>query len=639
MPVIKNHEELINKYGIPKRPDLIPESTKVLYDILDAVRDVPPVIDEEHYMRLKNAASFLGILDDSYEIDSACVQENVVPIGKSLTPKLRRRALDLHKRIRKTLNLHDAITKISNNHAAIPLLYQYNRELIRNGKIIEFVALNSQNSTHKSDNVTALNDAAIAATYTNEGKSKYPLLDPEVAQNIVSATKEYGNLFNNFVEIMKDNKSVKALSSQAAYSELSFESISDTTDDGASLLAYTNNQELIRQRLLVDSEVNKNFSKAKPEMLFVADYIVFGYQFRGQIIAWRRMNSAAGYVIKRIDVFNKTDVSFTVYNEDLENQNESVKVYVENYLLSFYDFNKATVKYFWDDTVERDKVYIYKITAFQNYFASSTNAFVSSTTPAVVSNATKQKIRALIEAVDPDDGKDTVSPYPFLAKVLLGDSNFDWILAGVNVRASVSRRDDRSVTRNLSYLNSQLDYIFQKMDEGKFLLPANLDAIITTINESIKQIGVIETLRDILKETGILFYFDGIDSDGELNNNKQSKFMDVLANSINVVTFLLNVNSFLTNYIKFLGNPGVVAVNNNTGISNNVRAGSVELENNLFDNTTDDQVKNINELIAGFKFEKTFDLTDVKGISKLIQLIRIVNDIGPQNSGVLTVNG
>ncbi len=637
------HQKLLAKYTTARPQTQVQSpSVELFHDFMDAVRPVPPIIDEQHYMRLKRVAAFLGLADDE-DSEEVCAPEPVVPVVpfKQLTyftPKIWRKSLDLMFRVRKLIKFYPFVYKFDNY---IPTLIK-NVNLANNPFVAKFVqksyvtiaqeiAPNTPPS-RASDTAGALHDSQVAQTYEahNEQHDRTQYSTPSADDTLAGQTMEIIRAAAQHIpDIFANQKDATGTSTAHL---VSADLIFGQSNEFAALAA---NSEFIRRKKLEDAQAATDFRMRRPSILSVSDYFFAG-ENKGQLITWRKTSNAAGYVIKRINVVTGKEVSFTVFNEELEARYEHVSMFVRAYIVPFYDVQFANVIAFLDESVAPNALYVYKITAFQTFVESHSSAFITPLAQSISLNE-QQRQRLLLSLAEDDD-----SIYPALAAKLLGDRNLDWILAGCNIRASISRRDDRSVTRKYAYLDSKPDFIFVQMNAGKLLVPADPDAIIRTISAGISSFGIVSVLGDVLRDTGILYTFEGLDpaEDGEFSkpviSNDESRLMGIISSAIDGDTMLVNLRTLVTNLTKFIGG-GISDQKTTLGLAVSTKARVEVINTSPVDirsgislqleargrSQLQSELGNLDDIV---------DLHTFEGISRLIHTIRIVSDLGPERT-------
>lgn len=628
---MSDHLKLISRYSTARTQTKVQTpSVEMFHDLLDAIRPVPPIIDEQHLMRLKKVAAYLGIADDDYS-EEVCAPEPVVPV-KPFTyrlPRIWRLSNDIALRIRKSLrfypfayklgNITPKLTTIGQNLIGPQLTQLTEKKFVQKSAITiaKEIAPHTPPS-RASDTSGALRDSQIAQSYQNQessGRDVYaqPDTDDSDAQQTLdivrTAIRSIPTLFNRQVDAT-GTSTAHLVSSDLVFGQ---------SADFASIAA---NQEFIRRKKLEDAQATTDFKARRPNILCVSDYIFSGSN-KGQLIAWRKVNQSAGYIIKRINIVTGKESTFTLFNEELEARYEHVAAFVRAYIVPFYDIAFGNVIAFLDESVVPDALYVYKVTAFQTFVDSRTSVFITTLAQGISLNA-KQRL-SIVESLAEDDD----SIYPALAHRLLGDRRYDWLLAGINIRASISRRDDRSVTRKYAYLDSKPDFIFSQMDSGKLLVPNDVGVVIKTISNAISSFGVVNVLTDIFRDTGILYTFEGIDpaEDGEFKkptiSNDETRFMGIVSSAIDGDTMLVNLRTLVTNLTKFLGG-GISNQKDSLGLAVSTRASVERIDMEpivpTFVRNPRTELGNLDDVV---------DLHTFEGISRLIRTIRIVSDIGP----------
>ncbi len=630
--MINNHEKLIAKYSTARPQSKVQTPTAELFhDLLDAVRPVPPIIDEQHYMRLKRVAAFLGLVDDDYS-EEVCAPEPVIPVKPFIFhfPRIHRLSLDISLRIRKTLQIYPFIHKFDNYKPTInaPALAALAKFVPKSYVTIANEIKPHTPPSRASDTAGALHDSQIAQSYKQQDEERERQQYAATTTDDAQAKETLEVVRAAVVSIPSLFGSTDATGTSTAHlvsSDLVFGQSQD-------FMSLAGNQEFIRRKKLEDAKAASDFRLMRPSILSISDYMFSG-ENKGQLIAWRKVPNAAGYIIKRINIVTGKETSFTIFNEELEARYEHISTFVRAYIVPFYDIAFGNVIAFLDESVSPDSLYVYKLSAFQTFVESHTSAFITPLAQSINLNA--QQRQALIASLAEADD----SIYPALAAKLLGDRNLDWILAGCNIRASISRRDDRSITRKYAYLDAKPDFIFSQLDTGKLLVPGDPDIIIRTITAGISSFGVVNVLGDILRDVGILYTFEGLDpaEDGEFTkptiSNDETRLMGIISSSIDGDTMLVNLRTLVTNLTKFIGG-GISDQRTTSGLSVSTRARTEVIDTEVSDAlaAVAHRVNAQSRTRLQSEFGNMDDIVDLhtfEGISRLIHTIRIVSDLGP----------
>lgn len=145
---------------------------------------------------------------------------------------------------------------------------------------------------------------------------------------------------------------------------------------------------------------------------------------------------------------------------------------------------------------------------------------------------------------------DSISPYPYIAKKLYGDAQYDWLLAGSNVKASFERRDSVEKLRSFSYLGSSLSFISAQIALGNFVMPTDIQKLIENVETSVSSFGVARTLTEILDATGMLFFFNSKDivpGQPAATDATESGALAAILSTIDIETATLDPKKLLSN--------------------------------------------------------------------------------------------
>lgn len=401
-----------------------------------------------------------------------------------------------------------------------------------------------------------------------------------------------------------------------------------------------------------------DFSKRIPKLLFTAHYAPDGIP-KGIIVGWKKVPDASGYVIKRRNIFDDNEVTYSLTNADVKSTTNRLMEYVKAWVLTFYDnVNPDNVYCYLDADVGPNAYYLYKLQSFQLQNGAPGALFNVEAAPHFISQATKIAIRKQLEQLDPNpkardpNYPDTVSPWPVLSQFILGDSKFDWILAAMNIRQSINRGDTRTTTRNYSYLAAQLNFLFSQADAGRLMVPKNhnMSALLTNVGDAISQFGTNQVIREVLQETGALYHFEGKDPNDnsmftnvDANSLNDSGLVATVAAAIDPETATLNLRTLATNLPRLLSGEFVsIGSSLNDKIERNSSKTSSTMEIEIADNfdkpsdtTASDEIRFLRQL--GDVGDGIIDLTTVDGIASFMRTIRIFSDIGP-NRGAPIVN-
>jgi hypothetical protein len=479
----------------------------------------------------------------------------------------------------------------------------------------------------------------------------------QYASDLVFNIKTYINLIavenQGGINFSKENAIDKA---QLAHVSLSFNGIGGSGNVAADIMSFLPDADQIKQNIAAEELAVLDFTRRVPYVLFTLDYKSDGVN--GVLVGWKKIPDASGFMITRHAAFNQTDYQWNVDNKTIKSHTERYINYVKLHALAYLeDIDTSSVQLFLDDNLQQDEYYVYTLQAFQYRSDMKGKLFSGKSAAAPMSTWTTNQITELMQEMDPDMRQivgwqdyqtpiyqtfpTTISPWPAYAQVLLTDSAYDWILAAVNIRASVNRGDDRVTTRKYSYLNAQHEFLQQQAAKGKLVVPGSLDDAIKSVENSIEQFGVTQTILEILQETGITYHFDGRDPrDNGLfdragsNSNQESSIFHVIGSAIDPDTATVDVKAVAHNMAELLKQPGTT-LNLNTNFGETNQSGIRQQPSELFipdpTKTTDANADSGFQFISrlGNMDDSTIDLTTFDGISKLIRVIRIYSDFGP----------
>jgi hypothetical protein len=434
--------------------------------------------------------------------------------------------------------------------------------------------------------------------------------------------------------------------STANVSLLGYGSSGDTVTDLSKLLPDADS---IKRQKIEESLAALDFRKRVPKVLFTADYSPSD-KLLGSIVGWKRLVDASGYMIKRHDVFSGKDKVWHLSNEDVKANYSSVKDYVKTWVTSFYDdLDDKNVCVLVDRFLEKDSYFFYKVQAYQVQRNVNDSLFNVDTISLRTGGEKARTIYEDVYAMQPDDpfAAEKVSPYPFISQEIFGNTQYDWILAGLNVRASISRKDPIETTRQYSYTDSRLDFLFKRMDDDTFVIPKdmNVASVIKNINDALATYGVMQVIKDLLQETGVTYYFDGFEHDTDQTFRKvgtvdadDSGILSTVMAAIDTENMTLDLTSLATNLPSIL-NGTAYSTPQTLSAGTTANAAPTELEVPVDPNNSSDPlyaetdvqfINNIPQID-----NRHIDLTTFEGISTLIRTIRVYSDLRPNRGAPL----
>lgn len=519
--------------------------------------------------------------------------------------------------------------------------------------IYDFInAVNSFIARAKNAGFQPLENPFVVCASYNEGRTGFtPInISSEKATSLANDIRKYVDLIraDRAGNLSLDAPIDKA--AQISSARFSFDGMGGTGNTSVDLSKIFPDQDTLKEKRALESLSIFDFSKRTPRVIFTTSYAPDG-TLKGMIIGWKKIPDAAGYVIKRRDLFTGHERTYVVDNALAQASTERLSSYVKAWVLTFYDnIRHDSVYSYLDADLSSDSYYVYKVQAFQNKNDRPGAIFNVETSPVKFTGDDKRSIRSQLERLDPGKGADSISPYPILSHFLFGNSKYDWLLAAVNTRASANRLDSRTTTRGFSYLAAQLDFIFLQADNGKFVVPKgkNLGPVFDNISDAISRFGCSQVIGEVLKETGALYHFDGKDPIDEgtfqdLSNPQSpgSGIVAVVAAAIDPENATMDLKNLSSNLPRLLAGE-FVASSDRLGVLNRPKGKSSstgEIDPPAeFDSTTsvnsEDEIQFLSKL--GDLSETIADLTTVEGIGLFMRTVRIFSDVGPSRGTPIT---
>lgn len=429
---------------------------------------------------------------------------------------------------------------------------------------------------------------------------------------------------------------------QLAHVRLSFDGFGGSGNGAADILKFLPSLDDIKKARADQALSVIDFSKRTPYLLFTLDYVPHqGKPSKGTIIGWKKIPDASGYILKRHDVFAQSDYELTVDNQQVKDQTAVLMDYVRQYALSMLNpIDENSVMLWLDPNVPANDAFVYRIAAYQVRAELKGSVFDVSPVSAPVTAATKAAIQNELTVQVGEGNQDLVSPWPAIAQQLLGDAQYDWLLAAVNVRASINRGDPKETTRKYSYLNAQRNFLFTQADQGKLVQPNSegIGRVINNVSSAIEKYGVNQVVQELLDETGITYYFDGRDPHGTDSFTRAgtldvqtSPLFSMIGSAIDPDTATLDLKSLASNLPSILGagtNPYSTTLAAGTpSVGNDPKEIAVEDPNEANDSQAEGNLQFVNQL--GDLRDSVIDLTTYDGLAKLMRTIRVLSDFGP----------
>ncbi len=601
------HQDLFATFSTA-RTGVANSNIDVIRDIADALYAVPPVIDQTFAETCLRAASYLNNTSFLTKDSSFDLSKNLVSNDESKSEVFRNAVLESRNKVFDVVNQCDAL--------------------------VSKLSVDSQNFTSPFATISLLNSTR---------KGFQPLsIDENKAIDLINNI----GFFLELIEQQQDENERNSSSENAAQLssiDMSFEGFGGSGNAALDMMQFMPDSELISDQKAKDSLALKNFSLNVPKILFTADYSPDGI-LRGAIVVWRKIPDASGYLIKRRNIFDGEEVTFSVTNDEAKTGYDVIKDYVKTWGLTFYDsVSDDSVFARVDETIFPNSFYIYTIQAYQAASQLSGAIFLVDVIPNNLGTAQRLELQNRLSNID---GKsfESVNPYPFLAQQLLGNSMYDWILAGVNIRHSIDTLDNKDVSLRYSYLPAKLSFIFEQMDAGKFVIPRNVNDVVSNVNLFIGQFGVGQTIQEIFQSIGILYTFDGVEPQENQYFNRlglrdiaDGGVMSVVTSAIDPETYTLDLSTLSTNFPKLLN--GILVGETELRDTPKTQNISTEIEISQFEsfraapNISGDQFL---QKFSGFG-SNVFDLTLFDGISKLTRSVKFLYDLGYRKAAAIPV--
>ena len=610
-----------------KVPIPAPSSLEVLRDIADVLQKPPASYDDVYSKKCMKVAALLGV--QIHESKSKARKSTTVPLSV----------------------LWDSLDRGSWYGTFDPRETSENEVLRSQGQkarsnVLSFLErLNSfVNQVKLAGHMPPDNPFVEIASLngTSKRKTNDPLqISQQQAENLLLNVKIYVDMMQAWtsgrIKFNSDKKGFGGGSSQLSHVNMSFVGKGGTGNTFADLMRFLPTMDDVKRERARRALSVLDFSKRNPKILFTLDYTPTQSEgSRGCIVSWKRISDASGYVLRRRAVFSEADDEVTLSNEDLRETTKALSDYVKTYALTFMgSVHEDSVFSYLDESIAEGEYYIYYLQAYQLKNESPGSIFGGESAVISLGSAGKSAIEKKFKDLS---GSRSLNPWPVFAQHILGDSNYDWVLAGANTRSSLNRSESVDSARKYSYLNASSKFLFEQAEAGKLVRPKDIKNVVQSVTDSIQKYGVGQTIQELLSETGILYYFDGIDSldDGKFSRagsleTDTSDLFHVVAAAIDPDTATLDLNSLATNLSMLLGS-GPLALGT-TLINGESHGGSSPREITMFDpesGATDDgegALQFVNDL--GDIRDSTVDLTTFEGISKLMRVLRILSDFGP----------
>ena len=504
--------------------------------------------------------------------------------------------------------------------------------------------------------------AIIAQMNADRGDSFDPInVSTNYASDLVFNIKAYVDLLEaerqggiNFASKDPINQA------QLAHISLSFNGLGGSGNVAADIMAFMPDSDQVKQNIAAQELAVLDFTKRVPYILFTLGYN--NGSKKGILLGWKKIPDATGFLINRHATFSIASNQINITNDDIKKTTDSYLDYAKTHALSYLeDIDEKSVQLYFDEDMVDDELYTYTLQAYQKQ--SKAGTLFSIKTKEVQSSLPLEGnildvlikmdpgVRQIIGWNKPQNGQEatpryqinpsTISPWPAYAQCILGNSSYDWLLAAVNIRASVSRKDARTTTRQYSYLNASSDFLKMQMGAGNFVQPENgVAELISKVEDSISTYGIVQTMLEIFQETGISYYFDGRDpadtspfDKAGTDSLKTSSIFSIIGSAIDPETATVDIRVVANNMAQLSSAQGgtlsagtVLGQGQKTSV--NPSELSVPEQSNATDSlSSEDSLQFISKL--GKMDDSIVDLTTFEGISRLMRVIRIFSDFGP----------
>lgn len=647
----------------PVVPSVTVSDRGIVLDLIDSLQKPPPQITAGYVELLTRVSTWLGKkavgspssqdLRNSWQESLFPEQANGTTNGNSLTG----RDLTSQEQVRNAVNQarNDILDLASQVAIAVTTV---GTKSVANDPALALIGI-------KTGSVTIIaNPFTLAMSYNATRLGFSPLRVPDDQIALIA-----GNMRFYLAAIINQSESadIQKISEDAAQlssATLSLEGFGGSGNTSTDLGKLTPGQEAIRRQKALETLSVLDFTKRLPKLLFTAYYAPTGIP-KGVIVGWRRVPDAAGYVITRRSVFEDKVVTYSVTSGDTRSTTDRLRDYVNTWVMSFYDtVPKESVVTFLDTDVIPHSYYYYTVQAYQLESTNAGNIFSVDVSPAFFSAAQKNDIRRQLDLLTPDVGSSGVSPYPVLSQQLFGSADHDWMLAALNVRASINRNEVRSQSRQYSYLSADIEFLFKQADAAKFMVPKSRDfgPVIKNVSDNIAQFGTNQVIQNMLQETGAIYHFDGSEPNDDAIFKKvgdtdpdTSGLLTTVASAIDPETATLNLQTLASNMPALLTGDLASGVGRNksrTPASSAKHAKSAEVAIPLGidpfsasgKTTTPGQPTPVQSEIRFLTELNNLgkapaDLTTVEGLGELMRVIRIFSDIGASRGSPITDEG
>jgi hypothetical protein len=410
-------------------------------------------------------------------------------------------------------------------------------------------------------------------------------------------------------------------------------SLTITTDgltgvgDASQIAGFVPDADAIKRQRALGALAQLDFSRRVPSLVFTADYSPTG-TMKGVLVGWRRMPDASGYIVRRHDVTRNKDVETFHSNDQIAQSMPTYAKYVQEWVLSFYGKESTkNILFVLDRTAAPDSIYLYTVQAYQEvklradtvFDTPVATVFLTPKQLTSVSNRLSREVKARAPgALEVDD----ISPYASLSTELYRSPDYGWILAAVNLIASVSRGDSVERIRKFSFVGSKFSEIKAEIEAGRFVAPADLNVVAASFRQAIASFGVQKVLAEVLDKSGTLFFFGDKDTlSGETLDVRTGLLARMLA-SIDPETATVD--------------PLLLKSNVSVPINTDPAASALATPSKALDLGTDEDVSSTvsdgEAIFSSFSTDSAIDLLTFEGIGQLMAVLRDFYDFSAREA-------
>jgi hypothetical protein len=263
---------------------------------------------------------------------------------------------------------------------------------------------------------------------------------------------------------------------------------------------------VLKRQQAFDKLSGLTFSKRRPRALFLCERKHDGKV--SLVLGWRRMKDATGYMVRARDVFQDELEEFDAGPAAFSSLDPGVvDFYRRNVAPLFPSLTENDVALFEVDGVRENCLAAMSVRAYQKISSGKNDLFRAKVNRLSV---TEKDLGAIGSEMARFAGSslNDVTPYPFIADFLYGDSSLGWMLAGLNTVASFERGEGLESVTSYSYLGARFTTVSALIKAGKFFVPVDKDEAVKRFDSSVSNFGLARTLAEVLEKCGVLFFFD-----------------------------------------------------------------------------------------------------------------------------------